>query len=161
MQSVCSYQCSIEYANKHLKKKETEKKKTQRKALREFNDSDINILKRLAQKLFNQYIRMRDQDLPCISCGTTNDIQFHAGHYKPAGGFSYLRFNEFNVHKQCSVCNNHKSGNLVPYRVALIKKIGIEIVELLELPNQIKKWSAKELSDIIAVYRLKIKEFKD
>ena len=94
LQPTCQeMDCMVEYANKHLNKKATEKKKTARKALKKFNDSEISILKRLAQKLFNQYIRMRDKDLPCISCGTRKEnIQYHAGHYKPAGGFSDLRY---------------------------------------------------------------------
>ena len=35
---------------------------------------------------------------------------------------------ERNIHKQCVVCNQHKSGNLVPYRVELINRIGQEAV---------------------------------
>jgi hypothetical protein len=158
MQMVCSYQCGIDYANKHLAKKKLEVKKESRKALKQFNNSDVNILKRLAQKLFNQYIRMRDKDLPCISCDTTNDIQYHASHYKPAGGYSYLRFDENNVHKACVRCNSNLAGNLIPYRVALIVKVGMEEVERLELPNQHKRWSVEELQDIITTYRKKIKE---
>jgi hypothetical protein len=80
LQPTCSkYECLLEYANKHLSNKAKEVKTEQRKALKAFNDSDIKWLKIKAQKLFNQYIRLRDKDLPCISCGTTNDIQYHAG----------------------------------------------------------------------------------
>ena len=130
MQPTCNkYECMLEYTNKHLKKATENKSKVARKALKQFNDSDIGILKRLAQKLFNQFIRLRDKDLACISCGTRNDIQYHASHYKPAGGFSYLRFDENNVHKACVRCNSTLAGNLVPYRVALIEKVGIDEVK--------------------------------
>lgn len=151
-------ECRIKYADKHLNKKKLEVKKTNRKALKTFNNNDKKVLKELAQKIFNQFIRERDKDLPCISCGTTNPIQYHAGHFKPAGGFGYLKFDENNVHKQCSVCNNHRSGNLVPYRVALIEKIGIQEVERLELPNELKSWSVEEYQEIITTYRKKLKD---
>lgn len=152
------YECRVAYSEKHLSKKAKEKKTQVNKEKREHKAKDKTILRELAQKLFNQYIRLRDASLPCVSCGTTNDIQYHAGHYKPAGGFSYLRFDENNVHKQCVRCNTYLSGNLVPYRVALIEKIGIEEVERLEQPNQIKSWDADELQEIIKKYRQKIKE---
>lgn len=160
MQSVCSYECSLEYGKKHLSNEVKEKKKQDSKAKREFKQNDKVFLKELAQKVFNTYIRMRDKGLPCISCGTTNDIQYHASHFKPAGGYSYLRFDENNVHKSCSRCNSQLAGNLIPYREALIKKIGIEEVERLEQPNQIKTWSVEEYQEIIKKYRQKTKELK-
>lgn len=159
-QVVCSYECSIEYAKRMREKKEKLEKTKNRVALREFKAKDKTVLKELAQKLFNQFIRLRDKDLACISCGTRNDIQYHAGHYKPAGGFSYLRFDENNVHKQCVRCNSHLAGNLNNYRPALIEKIGLAEVERLEQPNQIKSWTVEELQEIITKYRAKIKELQ-
>lgn len=160
MQSVCSYECSLEYGKKHLSNEVKEKKKQDNKVKREFQQNDKVFLKELAQKVFNTYIRMRDKDLACVSCGTTNDIQYHASHFKPAGGYSYLKFDENNVHKSCSRCNSQLAGNLIPYREALIKKIGIEEVERLEQPNQIKTWSVEEYQEIIKKYRQKTKELK-
>jgi len=159
-QVVCSYECSLAYAERLKNKRKNERRvnisREKKKALNE----DIGHLKKVAQKTFNEFIRLRDRDLPCISCGTTKNIQYHAGHYKPQGGFGYLRFNEFNCHKQCSVCNNHKSGNLIPYRDNLILKIGIEEVEKLEVPNVIKKWSVEELREVIETYKGKVREIK-
>ncbi len=161
LQPTCEkMECMIEYSNKHLAKKKKEAKKNNFRDKKKLLSEDIGHLKKVAQKTFNEFIRLRDKDLPCISCGTTNNIQYHAGHFKPAGGFSYLRFNENNCHKQCSVCNNHKSGNLIPYRDNLILKIGIEEVDKLEVPNVIKKWSVEELQDVIETYRDKVKQMK-
>lgn len=158
MQQVCSYECSIEYAKKHLSTKAKEVKTKQRRALKAFNDSDINKLKRLAQMVFNKYIRLRDGNT-CISCGYVgNSRQIHAGHYKPSGGFSALRYNENNVHSQCSICNNHLSANLIPYRENLIKKIGIDEVEKLESTTEPYRYTVEELQEIIKTYRLKTKE---
>ncbi|EEY2171313.1 recombination protein NinG, partial [Escherichia coli] len=73
-----------------------------------------------AQQAVHAFIRERDRDLPCISCGTLTSAQWDAGHYRTTAAAPQLRFDERNIHKQCVVCNQHKSGNLVPYRVELI-----------------------------------------
>ena len=161
MQPTCeNMDCMIKYSNKHLQKSRLSTKRDARRALKAFNDNDIKELKKKATTAFNAFIRKRDEKLPCISCGYEGSgRQWHAGHYKPAGGYSYLRYDEANVHKQCSICNNHLSGNLVPYRENLILKIGQAEVDRLELPNQIKRWEIIELREIITTYRLKIKNF--
>ncbi|TEW24926.1 recombination protein NinG, partial [Histophilus somni] len=101
------------------------------KAVKERLKSRSERLKEL-QGVFNRFIRLRDKNLPCISCGRYHQGQWHAGHYRSVGACPELRFNEDNVHKQCSVCNNHKSGNVIEYRINLVAKIGVERVEFLE-----------------------------
>jgi len=61
-------------------------------------------LKAKAQIVFNEYIRKRDADLPCISCGEFKD-NYQAGHYYAVGGFDGLRFDELNCNKECVRCN--------------------------------------------------------
>lgn len=85
-----------------------------------------------AQQAVNAFIRERDRDLPCISCGTLTSAQWDAGHYRTTAAAPQLRFDERNIHKQCVVCNQHKSGNLVPYRVELINRIGQAAVDEIE-----------------------------
>ncbi len=159
-QSVCSFQCSLDYIEVCRKRKEDKSRVIAHREKKKLLSEDIQHLKKVAQKIFNEFIRLRDSHIPCISCGTTNNIQYHCGHYQPQGGYGYLRFSELNCNKQCSVCNNHKSGNLAEYRIGLLKKIGLDEVEILELPNQIKKWTPEELLKIIATYKTKVKELK-
>jgi len=71
-----------------------------------------------------------------------------------------LRFCELNVHKQCSVCNNHRSGNIVEYRINLVKKIGAEQVEWLEGSHKPEKYTIEQIKEIRAEYQLKLKELK-
>jgi prefoldin subunit 5 len=152
-------ECRIEYANKHLNKKAKEKKQVARKALKQFNDSDKSILKRLAQKIFNQYIRMRDKDLPCVSCNkiiSENEVS-HASHFRPATN-SRLRFDERNVHRSCVKCNVFLSSNAIEYKKALIIKLGVEVVEELENTNEPYRYTTEELQEITTKYRQKIKE---
>lgn len=156
MMSTCSYHCAIDYAKALQEKKQ---KKEHRATLKAFNDSDKNILKRKAIQVFNAYIRARDKGKPCISCNYKDGArQIHAGHYRPAGNVARLRFDERNVHAQCSICNNHLSGNLVNYRKELINRIGLDQVEELEATNEPKQYTIDDYAEIIRTYKAKIKE---
>lgn len=161
-QKCCSIGCD---AILRVREQEKAKLKANNKAKKEFNASDRQKLTKLAQSTFNLYIRTRDGQ-KCISCkfeshfDETGDFivrQFHAGHYKSQGGNSALRFDEDNVHAQCSICNNHLSGNLANYRMNLIEKIGLEKVQKLESDKTTKRWSVEELKEIISTYKSKIK----
>lgn len=154
-QTTCNYNCALDYARIKAKQKLT---KDKNKAVKQLKDNDISVLKRLAQTVVNKYIRERDNLLPCVSCGFNGTSrQWHAGHYMPMGSNGSIRYHEDNIFKQCSVCNNHLSGNLANYRLELINRIGIEKVEWLESQKEPKKWSVEELKNIIDIYRNKLK----
>lgn len=113
-----------------------------------------------AQAAFNAWVRARDAGQPCISCGKPDDgsHQRHASHYRSVGGHPELRFCEFNIWASCSVCNNYLSGNLVPFRAALIDKIGLDKVEWLEGLHEPKRYRADDYKDIERIYKSKLKE---
>jgi len=113
--------------------------------------------KKETQVVFNKYIRKRDEKLPCISCQRHHRGQYHAGHYLSVGAHPELRFNENNCHKQCSVCNNHLSGNQIKYRVNLVKKIGLKSVEELETNQMQYKHTKELLSKLKSLYKEKFK----
>jgi len=155
-QTTCNYECALEYARLKQKQNLTKQKN---KAVKQLKDNDVSVLKRLAQTIVNKYIRERDNLLPCVSCGFNGSSrQWHAGHYMPMGSNGSIRYHEDNIHKQCSICNNHLSGNLANYRLELINRIGLQKVEWLESQKEPKKWSVEELKDIIQIYRQKLKE---
>lgn len=111
-----------------------------------------NLTKR-AQVVFNTWIRKRDSQAGCISCGRPVT---EAGHYLNAGHFSALRFSEMNVNGQCTRCNCFLHGNLIEYRKGLIKKYGESNVKLLENSvaiRTVKKFSRFELEQIIKYYK--------
>lgn len=159
-QQVCSVKCAMVMG----KRKSEEARKKQAKADRLLQRQKLQALKSRSdwlkdlQKVFNQFIRLRDKDLPCISCGRYHQGQWHAGHYKTVGSSPELRFCEENVHKQCSPCNNHLSGNIVNYRLGLIEKIGLERVEWLERQDHPPlKLTVDEIKALIKVYKAKVK----
>ena len=151
-----------EYARKLFKannKAQKEKKKANAKQKREFYDNDIGFRKKAAQKAFNAYIRKRDEKEACISCDKPSDWrgQWHAGHWKTVGARGDIRFNEDNCHKQCSVCNNHLSGNVGEYERRLIERIGIDRVDALLLVKQVKL-TASDYKEIELMYKVKLGE---
>lgn len=108
-------------------------------------------LTKKAQDVFNRWIRNRDKDKGCVSCGSGID---HAGHYLSAGHHGHLRFNEMNVQGQCLRCNNFLHGNLINYRQGLVKRYGENKVLMLESQaHSTKKWSRFELEAIINEYK--------
>lgn len=115
---------------------------------------------REAQAAFNSWVRLRDADQPCISCGRHHGGQYHAGHYLSVGARPELRFEPLNVHKQCAPCNTHLSGNAVLYRKALIVKIGLELVEWLEGAHPAKHYTTQDLAEIKKTYAGKVRELK-
>ena len=139
--SCCSFECAINYAKAKTAKN---KLKQKNKAIKEFNENDRKYLTKIAQQVFNKFIRKRDGN-KCISCGATNR-QIHAGHFRPVGRNAKMRFNEKNCHSQCSICNNHLSGNLVAYREAMVGLYGIEAVESLENDNSPYKFTIEAVS---------------
>jgi hypothetical protein len=117
---------------------------------------------KMAQIIFNKYIRLRDKGQVCISCQKPINGVSHASHYLSAGGHSNVRFNEDNVWVSCYKCNVMLSGNQVEYRKALIKKIGIERVEWLEDNGSIeRKFTKEELKNLMQKYKLKCKELEN
>lgn len=115
---------------------------------------------REAQTAFNAWIRERDADLPCISCGRHHQGQYHAGHYRTVGANPELRFEPLNVWKQCAPCNNHKSGDIVNYRINLVQRIGADKVEWLERSHEPKRYTIEQLQDLKAHYRALTRELK-
>ena len=152
LQSVCSPNCA--YTHAKAVRVKTERKVTKEAKVRLKSKSEW--LKE-AQTVFNQYIRLRDKDLPCISCQRFHTGQYHAGHYLTTGAHPELRFDEINVHKQCSACNNYLSGNIVEYRINLINKIGIDAVNYLESKHQPKHYTIEDIKTLKAIYREKVK----
>ena len=160
---VCSFICSLEYADKKRKKVEERKAMEQKKILKE-KLKTLTEYEAEAKKVFQRFIRLRDEGKPCISCMKSNPVDWAGGHYFPAGIYSGLIFDERNCHGQCnSYCNKYLSGNLINYRFGLINRFGEEFVKNLESDAVLarnKKWTREELLAKKEEYEQKIKELK-
>lgn len=154
---VCSPKCAIAYANKLKANKQKKEDKIQREKLKTHKD----YLREL-QIIFNIYIRERDQNKPCISCGCNLKGKFDAGHYFSVGAYANLRFNENNVHGQCVACNQHKHGNISEYSIRLPERIGIEKYnKLLQQRNETNKLSIPEIKVLKIKYKERLKILKN
>ncbi|WP_130905320.1 recombination protein NinG [Pseudomonas sp. Sample_22] len=168
-QAVCSPACAMIDAPKNQDKA--------RKAIDQRERREIKVRKeklksraehlREAQAAVNEFVRLRDADLPCISCDSLpNDhdlitgSRWDAGHYRSVGACPELRFEPLNIHRQCVKCNRNLSGNAVEYRVRLVQRIGADKVAWIEGPHPPCKLSVEEIKTIKAEYRAMIKELK-
>lgn len=155
LQVVCSYLCSLKFnSEKEVNKRIKEYKVSSQK---------LSELEAIARKIFQAYIRKRDENLPCISCGKTNATQWDGSHYYKAEIWSGLIFDEMNCNKSCSYCNKELHGNLIEYRKGLIKKYGELAVEgFEEQADQHRqfKYTREMYLEIIKTYKQKIKDFK-
>lgn len=161
-QKVCSWACGLaikdvnqEKARKSLAQVERKDIKVRKEALKTRADHLKD-----AQKAVNEFIRLRDKDLPCVSCGRFHEGQWHAGHFRSVNAHPELRFEPLNIWRQCAPCNTHKSGDLLNYRQELVRRIGADAVEWLEGPHLPKKYTVEQLKALAAEYRAKLKELK-
>ena len=87
-----------------------------------------------AQKWVNRFVRLRDKEQGCISCGTPLTGKYDAGHFFSAGG--------------------HGS--------ALLSKIGSEEFDKMEMKSKgVHKWNREELENIIKEFKGKCKEIEN
>jgi hypothetical protein len=118
-----------------------------------------------AQTAFNAFIRERDKAMPCICCGQplgSGEVggRYDCGHYRSTGSAAHLRFDERNAHAQRKYCNRHRAGRAVDYRIGLIARLGLAVVEALESNNAVHKWTRDELITIKQTYKAKLKELR-
>ena len=119
-------------------------------------------MKKLKAKLklvFNKYIRLRDKDKRCISCG--GPVQ-QAGHYWSTSQCPQpqMVFNEQNVHGQCIRCNIFLEGNRQGYEKGLRRRYGDDILMSLEVKRSLPQnpWKIFEYEAMIRHYTKLVKE---
>ncbi len=164
---VCGIECAKIHAERTRKRLDAKKSKDDRKVTREKKErlkTRSDWIKE-TQIVFNKYIRMRDSNFECISCGSPLASEqvgggYDAGHYLSRGSKPSLRFDERNCHGQCKRCNRYLSGNVANYRERLINRIGISQVEALEADNTPRHYTIDDLKALKAHYQAKVKELE-
>ena len=153
MQVACGPQCAIAYAQTTRQKKERQQATQERAEARKKLKTRADYV-REAQAAVNRYVRLRDRDKGCVSCDrpATWNGQWHASHFRSVGAASSVRFNLWNIHKACSVCNHHLSGNLSEYRPRLVVLIGQDRVDWLDSQNQVVRYEIEYLERLKRVF---------
>jgi len=152
-----------EAGQKEVAKKMEKAKKQVAKVEREADDKIREKLKTLgkfeseAKTEFQRYIRKRDAELPCISCGTMTTDLWDGGHFKKAELYSGVIFDEMNCHKQCRKCNRFLGGNELNFREGLVVRYGeAYVLEIEQRAAQLRvyKYNKDQLKEIREKYRL-------
>jgi len=114
------------------------------------------------QAIVNKIVRLRDVHLGCCSCdrGPEWDGQWHASHLRSVGAASAVRFHLWNIHRGCSICNNHLSGNLAEYLPRIRARIGDAKVDWLYQQNQVVTHDVAYLKRFKAVMGKRLKRME-
>lgn len=164
LQVVCSPGCGLAKAKADREAKERKAKRKETREWREASRPKAYFLKR-AQAAFNEFVRARDHGKPCISCNRLIPAvkyggSVDAGHYRSTGAASHLRFNLWNCHSQCKQCNRDYSGNVVDYRISLIRRIGQDRVEALEADNDPRAFKVEYLKRLAKLFRRRARHYR-
>lgn len=126
---------------------------------------------------FSKFIRLRDSDKNgigrCISCNKIievwrmdgkGEIHFnplaHAGHYIGREAiFAGTKYDERNVNLQCASCNTYHEGNKSAYALALQRKYGPDILQILEVRKRGRMQKTRyAVTALTEYYKSKVKE---
>ncbi len=159
LQSCCDPICAWEWVKK-LKEKQDKKEWNSRKKELIEKTKTLTDYKKDLQTLVNKYVRLTKES-ECISCKKDlNGLKFDAGHYRTVGSNPALRFETLNIWPQCVKCNRDLHGNLLEYRINLVKKLGNDTVQWLESEHPPKKYTVQELQDLTKHYKTEIKKLE-
>lgn len=161
-------QKAIQEAERQRKERVQQEKQSLK--VRKLAVKPTSYFKAQAQQAFNAFIRARDYDQPCISCGETNPPELHGGqwdcgHFKTVGGFPELRFEERNAFRQCKSCNagsakyGAKAATVAQqYEASLVARFGQELVDWLNGPHEMTHYRREDFIRIRDEYRKKTHE---
>ncbi len=161
-QRACSGKCALSWSRKRKQEQQD------RLDLFEREDKLAKSIKSAIEStrlVVHEYIRLRDEGKPCISCGCNWNDGFQAGHYYKAELFHTLKFHFLNIHGQCYRCNNFLEGNINMYSLYLPERIGqkpfLELTKLASLDKQTRhEWDLEILKGIRQLAKIKIKQLK-
>ena len=174
--AFCSAECgatlSLQMIKNKQKKEDSEFKAETRRRKAAINKESKSHWVDLIRVRLHKWIKIRDKDDPCISCGRfdheipdTHKGKWDAGHFRSQGAAKQLRFEPLNIHKQCFQCNRggemwSKKRDTVTmnYEKNLITKIGQDKVNELKFNNTVKRYTLTELTELFAYWDSKLKE---
>lgn len=164
LQKACSPTCALAMVAAANAKKAKAVAKVERKETK----AKLEELKPLqywlkrAQAVVNAFRRTEDLQAGhgCITCGTHDAEEWHAGHWISVGASSATRFDPKNIHLQCRQCNYFGAGRAQDYEARLPARIGQEEVDRLKHAPRSKKWTREECRAIEQEYKAKLKELQ-
>ncbi|WP_312115266.1 recombination protein NinG [Stutzerimonas nitrititolerans] len=161
LQTACSVGCAIALTQTQKARESRNQAKQERAARRAAREriKTKGDYMRETQAVINRYVRLRDAHRGCVSCDKPADWagQWHASHFRSRGAAPHLRFHLHNIHKACSICNNHLSGNIMGYRPELVRRIGADRVGQLEASQERASFTIDYLKRLKKVFSRKVR----
>lgn len=173
----CCHEHAIAFANAKVRESNKRQARAKHRADKERLKTKSEWMKE-AQAEFNRFIRIRDHNQECISCDKPwqqieSDQQWKvggawdAGHFRTRGAAGHLRFNTYNVHRQCKKCNggggrfSHKAATVDSrYREKLVGKIGLHRVEKLENSSESRSFDIEYLKRVKRIFAKRARIYK-
>lgn len=137
------------------------KKAIKRKTIKQIpkkkkTESRSQLVKKL-DTVFSQYIRLRDKDKGCVTCGVMKDWKEMQNCHFYSRGRLATRWDETNCHSGCYRCNVLLKGNYIKYTMFMIEKYGMEYVSELEIKSQqTVKIPTSDLKLMIETYKKRV-----
>jgi hypothetical protein len=142
-QRVCSTKCAVKLS------------KSKNKLLKH-SDVYTPEIKSELQNVINSIARLIDQKVNCIQCRENRD-SYDAGHYHSVGNAPHIRYDLFNIYKQC-VYDNHKSeGNKTAYLEGIEFLYGTE--HALKVKNMVFRATEKRTNHELYIALRKARKF--
>lgn len=135
-----------------------DKPKKRKKKVKRVKKTPLNRLKKIAWKVFSEWIRRRHANAEgyqsCITCGKWDHWKnMQASHFIPGRRNSIL-FLEENCHASCVQCNIWRHGALEEYYPFMLSKYGQETIDRIKrLKNEIFKPTREYYEDLIEKYK--------
>jgi hypothetical protein len=139
----------------HINAKERKTSKKRKKSV------SLSDLEKKLDKVFSQYIRLKDADAGgTVECVTCNQLFFwketDCGHFIKRQHRS-VRWDERNVGVQCTRCNHYMGGRQDDFSKYIIKTYGYTVFdELMRLKYQTMKFSRLDIQQKIDEYKEKL-----
>lgn len=170
-QKTCSTSCALDYVRQQ---RAEEEKREARRAARELRREEARRRKgshgqdgryKQAREAVNGFCRVRDHDSPCIVHGhQCSSMKFDGGHFIGVEVCSSLRFNTWNIHKQCSASNagarfRKKTRDTTgpKFEKNLRARIGDDRVDWLKGPHEPREYSDAYLARVASIFRRRTK----
>ena len=166
LQRPCRPQCAIIWSKTTNGQKAV--RRVQRAAYREKRlelKTKSQWLKEAEREICKWVRKVRDIDLPCVTCGKYDaEIpnnwrggKWDGGHYKTKGGHPELRLEPTNIHKQCKSCNspgpNKADWVREQYDINIQTRITPEEYQWLNGPHPPLHWTIDDIIEIKTKYR--------
>lgn len=166
MMSVCGPLCALKLVRTKRERDEAKAKKVERAQdkAKLAKLAPLSNFAARAEHAVNAYVRARDRraHLGCISCDKpwNWDGRWNASHFRSVGAASGVRFNLWNIHSACWICNQLYSGRIDQYEPVLVQRIGQEKVDWLKAQNEPRRYTREYLERMRAIFAKKLRRLE-